>query len=171
MECPDPRCVGAFNSTQDLQFHCHDIHCIPRVAAMERTWQDAKPEDKTRHKERSRRKKQHSPDSEDKVLSGTEVGPDFRGVIKYEFSHEPVEPLDLRPLTGNAQAAIRRKRSAPNIPSAGKRSRDISATPSSSSVNTSLITEWAMDETMTGTETPASSIGSDILEKIDPRLH
>jgi hypothetical protein len=61
---------------------------IPRVTTMKRTWQDAKSEDKTGHKKCSHRRKRHSPDPEDKILSGMEVGPDFRhGVIEYERGH------------------------------------------------------------------------------------
>lgn len=26
--CPDPRCVLSFDSAQDFQFHCRDVHCV-----------------------------------------------------------------------------------------------------------------------------------------------
>lgn len=29
--CPDPRCALLFDSIQDLQCHCQDVHCIERV--------------------------------------------------------------------------------------------------------------------------------------------
>ncbi|KAH0541585.1 hypothetical protein FGG08_003933 [Glutinoglossum americanum] len=132
LECPDPRCVGAFDSIQNLQFHCQDVHCIPRVTGMKRARHGVKPEEKIGQKKRACQKNQRS--------SGYKLA----------------EPLDLRPPTGNVQTTSRWKRSASKTPSAR---RGISATPSNS-----------VNETTTGTETPASSIGSDILEKIDPHL-
>ena len=29
--CPDPRCALSFDSMQDLQCHCQDVHCIERI--------------------------------------------------------------------------------------------------------------------------------------------
>ncbi len=29
--CPDPRCTLSFDSIQDLQYHCQDVHCVERI--------------------------------------------------------------------------------------------------------------------------------------------
>lgn len=29
--CPDPRCALSFDSIQDLQCHCQDVHCVERI--------------------------------------------------------------------------------------------------------------------------------------------
>ena len=31
VSCPDPRCALSFDSIQDLQCHCQDVHCVERI--------------------------------------------------------------------------------------------------------------------------------------------
>ncbi|KAI9776699.1 MAG: hypothetical protein M1839_009426 [Geoglossum umbratile] len=88
LECPDPRCVGAFDSIQNLQFHFQDIHCIPTVRETRRAWQDAKTGGRIGRRKRPRRRDCCSPG--------------------FGESYNPAKPLDSSPLKGNTPLATER---------------------------------------------------------------
>ena len=53
----------------------------------------------------------------------------------------------------------------------GQRYAETSTPPSISSEHSPPSTAFATDESAGAAETPASSVGSDLFEKLDPRLH
>ena len=119
--CPDPRCALFFDSIQDLQCHCQDVHCVERIKL-----------DPIK-----RRRRTYQSTLNIKVFPNTSIKPKYHCDLLNEESRE--------------------KRS-PSVPSF-----TISENPLS-------ITDSTSDETELDNSTPASSVNSNLLLSIDPRL-
>lgn len=186
-QCPHPLpwCPTSFESAQKRRFHLQDVHCIEFPKGTKRCRSEAETEIKAENDTDGTKKPRRSnkPDADMREASPPKM--------KYEFVNENVRTVKSKATNPTATgAAVRRGRrsvaskrsptlrgtspSAANMPAYQppairhwKRSASASST---SSKDTTSVSDWATDETAAGTETPASSVGSDVLQNIDPRL-
>ena len=166
--CPDPRCVLSFDSMQDLQCHCQDVHCIERVKL-----------DPIK-----RRRRTHQSSLNVKALPGAGVKLDYRCDFREESSFKHVneivnsptlEPIGVIVSTGPVEPgernSISRSCSLPSIDSITNQDKQGPSTASCTSSETLLsMTDLTSDGVALDKLTPTSSISSDLPLSIDPRL-
>ena len=187
-ECPHPipYCSISFESTQKRRFHFQDVHCVEFTKGKKRCRSDAELDIKTEI-DADRTKKPRRPNQ-----PHSDVIDDSAQRMKYEFVKENIKTAKSETVDSAALgAAVRRERrgtvvkrspissggylSATNPPAhqphaTDKWKRGASASTCTRSEDTCSVTDSATDETVPGPETPASSVYSDFLQNIDPRL-
>lgn len=167
--CPDPRCALSFDSIQDLQCHCQDVHCVERI--------------KLDPIKRRRLTRQSSLNM--RAFAGANVKLEHRyDLSNGESSYENIdsstdlpifEPLDIIARTGPVRLkdknSLSQSYSLPSIDSVvNQEKRSSSAASFSGSESPLSSIDWTSDETALDDTTPASSIISDLPLSIDPRL-
>lgn len=167
--CPDPRCALSFDSIQDLQCHCQDVHCVERV--------------KLDPIKRRRLTRQSSLNV--RAFAGANVKLEHRydlpnGESSYEHidktTDSPIfEPVDIIVRTGPVRLkdknSLSQSYSLPSIDSVvNQEKRSSSAASFTGSESPLSSIDWTSDETALDDTTPASSIISDLPLSIDPRL-
>ena len=135
---PRPRCVGSFESVQDLKFHLQDVHCIEPTKRSKRRRSHDELETKPDHIKRSRRITLHN--TETKINVKTRPG------LKHEFVDETTKIVDRQ------------------------RGGMFTISSIDSENSSSMMIDWDTEKSISATETPASSVYSDVLDKIDPRI-
>lgn len=166
--CPDPRCALSFDSIQDLQCHCQDVHCVERIKL------DAM----------KRRRRTYQSTLNVKDFPNASIKPKHHCDLLYEEPYKHVsesmdspmlEPVDAIVLTGPVELeknnSLGQGYSPPLIdPIANQEKRSPSVPSFTISENTLSITDSTSDETELDNSTPASSVNSNHLLSIDPRL-
>ena len=169
--CPDPRCALSFDSIQDLQCHCQDVHCIERI--------------KLDPIKRRRRTPQSLLNV--KALPGVGVKLTYRyDLVREESPFENVnesmnsptlEPIDVDvivatgPVTLNKRNSATRRCSLPSTDMIISQDRQSPSTATFTHLKTSLsMTDWTSDETAHNKLTSTSSVSSGLSLSIDPRL-
>ena len=154
--CPDPRCALSFDSIQDFQFHCQDVHCVDRI------------------KGDTAKKRLCTPRS--KVDAKPDLYPNVEPKHRYAFieekfpsrcANEIKDMLALEPAGLVYSAGL----IEPKEQSDGIRSRSPhSASSAYSASSKPPETDWHSQGVDLDINTPASSVISDSLFNIDPRL-
>ena len=167
--CPDPRCALSFGSIQDLQCHCQDVHCVERI--------------KLDPMKRRRRKYQSTLNVKD--FPNASIKPKHHCDLLHEdspYKHVSesmdspmLEPVDAIVLTGPVELeknySLSQAYSPPLIdPIENQEKRSPSVLSFTISENPLSITDSTSDETELDSSTPASSVNSNLLSSIDPRL-
>ena len=167
--CPDPRCAISFDSIQDLQCHCQDVHCVERIKL-----------DATK-----RRCRTYQSTLNIKVSPNATIKPKHHcDLLNKESPYKHVnesmdsptlEPVDVIVLTGPVELeknySLSQSYSLPLIdPIANQEKRSPSIPTFTRSENLLSITDSTSDETELDSSTPASSVNSNLLLSIDPRL-
>ena len=167
--CPDPRCALSFDSIQDLQCHCQDVHCVERI--------------KLDPIKRRRLTRQSSLNV--RAFTGANVKLEHRcdlmnGESSYKHINKTIdspifEPLDTIVRTGPVsledENSLSQSYSLPSIDSViNQEKRRSSAASFTGSESPLSSIDWTSDETALDDTTPASSIISDLPKLIDPRL-
>jgi hypothetical protein len=167
--CPDPRCALSFDSIQDLQCHCQDVHCVERI--------------KLDPIKRRRLTRQSSLNV--KAFLGASVKREhhcdlLNGESPYKHVNETMdspmlETLDLIVPTGPVRLedknSLSQSYSLPSIDLiANQEKRSLSAASFTGSESPLSIIDWTSDETALDNPTPASSVNSNLPLSIDPRL-
>ena len=167
--CPDQRCALSFDSIQDLQCHCQDVHCVERI--------------KLDPIKRRRLTRQSSLNV--RAFTGANVKLEHRGDLpngESSYKHinktidSPIfEPLDIIVRTGPVsledENSLSQSYSLPSIDlviNQEKRSSSAASFTGSESPFSSI--NWTSDEIALDDTTPTSSIISDLPKSIDPRL-
>ena len=169
VSCPDPRCAFSFDSIQDLQCHCQDVHCVERI--------------KLDPIKRRRLTRQSSLNV--KAFLGASVKLKhhcdlLNGESPYKRVNETMdssmlEPLDLivptEPVRLEDKNSLSQSYSPPSIDSiANQEKRSLSAASFTGSESPLSLIAWTSDEAALDDTTPASSVNSDLPLSIDPRL-
>jgi len=167
--CPDPRCALSFDSIQDLQCHCQDVHCVERI--------------KLDPIKRRRLTRQSSLNT--KAFPGTGVKLEHHCDLlneesPYEHVNETMDSPTLDPvdvLVPPGPVGLEEKNSPTQsycLPLidllANQEKRSLSAASLTSSENPLSMIDWTSDETALDNPTPASSVNSDLSLSTDPRL-
>ena len=167
--CPDPRCALSFDSIQDLQCHCQDVHCVERIKL-----------DPIKRRCLARQSSLNM-----KAFPGASVKLDhYCDLLNEESPYQHVnetmdspmlEPVDVIVPTGPVGLEEKNSPSQsyalPSIDSlANQERRSPSAASLTSSEKPLSIIAWTSDETALDNLTPASSVNSDLPLSIDPRL-
>ena len=167
--CPDPRCALSFDSIQDLQCHCQDIHCVEHI--------------KLDPNKRRRLARQSSLNG--RAFAAANVKLKYRcGLLDGESSYKHInktidspifEPLDIIPRTGPVRledkSSLSRSYSLPSIDSVVNHEKQSSSAASFTGSESPLSSiDWTLDETALDDMTPASSVISNLPLSIDPRL-
>jgi len=144
--CPDPRCALSFDSIQDLQCHCQDVHCVERIKL-----------DPVK-----RRRQTHQSSLNLKAFPGTNV--------KLEHHYDLL--IEKRPYKRvNETSSFSRSSSLSSIRSTtNHKNRSPSAVSFTSCGNPLSMIDWTSDEVALDNPTPASSVYSDLPLSIDPRF-
>lgn len=167
--CPDPRCALSFDSIQDLQYHCQDVHCVERIKLdpiKRRRWTHQSSLNVKAFPGTSVKLEHHcdllNEESPYKHLSNTMDSP-FLEVVDVIVS--PIS-VGLEEKNSPSQSY-----SLPSIDSiANQEKRSPFAASFTSSENPLSISDWTSDETALDNPTPASSVYSDPSLSIDPRM-
>ncbi len=167
--CPDPRCALSFDSIQDLQCHCQDVHCAERIKL--------DPIKRRRLTRQSSLNMKAFPSTSVKLEHHCDL---LNEESPYEHFNETVdsptlEPVDVLVPTGpvglEEENSPTQSYSLPLIDSlAYQEKRSASAASLTSSDNPLSIIDWTSDETALDNPTPASSVNSNLSLSIDPRL-
>ena len=167
--CPHPRCALSFDSIQDLQCHCQDVHCVERIKL-----DPIKKRHLTRQSSLSVR-----------AFAGANVKLEHRydlpnGESSYEHidktTDSPIfEPLDIIVCTGPVRLkdknSLSQSYSLPSIDSVVNQEKQSSSAVSFTGSESPLLSiNWTSNETALDDTTPASSIISDLPLSSDPRL-
>ena len=163
--CPDPRCALSFDSIEDLQCHCQDVHCVERI--------------KLDPAKRRRQTNQSSLDA--KSFPGMNVKLEHQydlWIEKSPYKHideivdsQMLKSVDVIIPTGRVELEEMNSYSLSTTHSAANHeNRSSSAVSFTSSENPVSVTDWTSDEVALENPTPASSVYSDLLLSIDPRL-
>ena len=163
--CPDSRCALSFDSIQELQCHCQDVHCVERIkldAMKRRRWTYLNIKD----------------------FPNVSIKPKHHCDLLHEEPYKHVsesmdspmlEPVDAIALTGPVELeknnSLGQGYSPPLIDLITNQEKRSPSVPSFTiSENTLSITDSTSDETELNNSTPASSVNSNYLLSIDPRL-
>ena len=167
--CPDPRCSLSFDSIQDLQCHCQDVHCVERIKL----------------DPMKRRRRSYQSTLNVKLFPNASIKPKhYYDLLNEESPYKHVsesmdspmlEPVDAIVLTGPVELeknnSLGQGYSPPFIdPIANQEKRSPSVPSFTISENMLSITDSTSDETELDNSTPASSVNSNLLLSIDPRL-
>ena len=167
--CPDPRCALSFDSIQDLQCHCQDVHCVERIKL----------------DPMKRRRRTYQSTLNVKVFPNASIKPKHHCDLLIEerpYKHvsesmdsSMLEPVDAIILTGPVELeknySLSQSYSLPLIdPTANQEKRSPFVPTFTRSENLLSITDSTSDETVLDSSTPASSVDSNLLLSIDPRL-
>ena len=169
VSCSDPRCVMSFDSIQDLQCHCQDVHCIERI--------NLDPIKRCCRTHLSSLNVKASPGAVVKL----EYHCDLLGQeISLKRVNEPVDSQKLEMietivptgLVGLAErSSLSRGCSLPSIDSIMNQDKQSSSRATFTNSETPLsINGRTADRAILDNLTPASSISSDLSLSIDPRL-
>lgn len=164
VSCPDPRCALSFDSIQDHQCHCQDVHCVERIKL-----------DPIK-----RRRRTHQSSLNVKTFPGPSVRLEHHCDLlneesPYKHVNERMESQILDPvdtIVPTGSVGLREgKSSLSSIDStANQEKRSSSAASFTSSENSLSIIDWISDEVVLDNPTPTSSVYSDLPLSIDPRL-
>ncbi len=167
--CPDPRCALSFDSIQDLQCHCQDVHCVERIKL--------DPIKRRRLTRQSSLNVKAFLSANLKLENHCDL---LNGESPYKHVNETMDSpmlktLDLIVPTGPVRMedkdGLSQSYSLPSIDSIAnqeKRSLSVASLTGSESPLSSI--DWTLDETALYDTTPASSVISDLPLSIDPRL-
>lgn len=169
VSCPDPRCAFSFDSIQDFQCHCQDVHCVECI--------------KLDPIKRRRLTRQSSLNV--KAFLGANVKPKHRcdllnGESPYKRVNETInssmlEPLDLIVSTESVKLKDKNSHcqnySLFSIDStANQKKRNLSTASFTNSESPLSLIDWTSDEAALDDTTLTSSVNSDLPLSIDPRL-
>ena len=169
--CPNPRCALSFDSIQDLQCHCQDVHCIERV--------------KLDPIKRRHRTPQSSLNV--KALPGVGVKLEYRcDLVREESPIEDVneymdsptlKPIDVDVIVSTGPVGLDERNSAtrrcslPSIDTIASQDKQSPSTATFTNSETSLsMTDWTSDEAAYDKLTPTLSVSSGLSLSIDPIL-
>ncbi|KAL8936221.1 MAG: hypothetical protein Q9216_005048 [Gyalolechia sp. 2 TL-2023] len=167
--CPDPRCALSFDSIQDLQCHCQDVHCVERI--------------KLDPIKRSRLTRQSSLNV--RAFASANVKLEHRcdllnGQSSYKHINKTIdspilEPLDVIIRTGPVRLedsnSLNQSYSLPLTDSVANQEKRSSSAAFTGSESPLSSIDWTSDEAALDDTTPAaSSVISDLPLSIDPRL-
>lgn len=169
--CPDPRCALLFDSIQDLQCHCQDVHCIE--------WVKIDPI--------KRRCRILQSSLNVKALPGVGVKLEYccdlvREERPFENINESMdsptlEPIDVDVIVATGPMALDERNSAtrrcslPSIDTIASQDKQSPSTATLTHSETSLsMTDWTSDEAAHDNLTSTSLVSSGLSLSIDPRL-
>ncbi|KAL2043541.1 hypothetical protein N7G274_003848 [Stereocaulon virgatum] len=165
--CPDPRCALSFDSIQDFQCHCQDVHCIERIKL--------DPIKRRRRTYRSSPNAKATPDAAVKLKYHRGLLSDKISVNRVDKSIDApkLEPMEgvapMEPLSKDDRDNEGLNHSLPSIETILNRDEQILSV-STFSETTLSTTDEASDEVVLDNFTPISSVPSDLSLSIDPKL-
>lgn len=167
--CPDPRCALSFDSIQDLQCHCQDVHCVERIKL-----------DPVK-----RRRQTFQSSLNVKAFPGMNVKLEHHYdllIDKSPYKHideimdsQMLKSVDVIIPTGRVEleemnSSSRSYSLSTTHSAANHENRSSSAASFTSSEYPVSTIDWTPDEVALENPTPASSVYSDLPLSVDPRL-
>ncbi|KAL2048515.1 hypothetical protein N7G274_000427 [Stereocaulon virgatum] len=166
--CPDPRCTLSFDSIQDFQRHCQDVHCIERIKL--------DPIKRRRRTYRSSPNAKATPDAAVKLKYHRGLLSDKISVNRVDKSIDApkLEPMEgvapMEPLSKDDRDNEGLNHSLPSIETILNRDEQILSVSTFFSETTLSTIDEASDEVVLDNFTPISSVPSDLSLSIDPKL-